>query len=290
MIALLDTLAMAFATLRANVLRSALTLLGIVIGASTVVAMMSLTEGLRLKVATDLSLLGAGAFQIQKFPAIHMGEMNRRRYERRKDLTREQAEALRGLPHVKHVAFEEFDRRPERLATSERQTKQNVWVSGVVPEHQFTSAIQVATGRFVSESDVLLGRRVAFVGADVVDVLFAGQDPLGREVRIRGVPFEIVGVAERMGSILGLESKDGFAWIPWPSYLVALGRANARPVRGQGDHDFEITVANTWGHGATAGVVRSALRILDDLGITGRVWYGATYDMLRPAPPHRYGP
>ncbi len=225
MIALLDTLAMAFATLRANVLRSALTLLGIVIGASTVVAMMSLTEGLRLKVATDLSLLGAGAFQIQKFPAIHMGEMNRRRYERRKDLTREQAEALRGLPHVKHVAFEEFDRRPERLATSERQTKQNVWVSGVVPEHQFTSAIQVATGRFVSESDVLLGRRVAFVGADVVDVLFAGQDPLGREVRIRGVPFEIVGVAERMGSILGLESKDGFAWIPWPSYLVALGRA-----------------------------------------------------------------
>ncbi len=71
---------------------------------------------------------------------------------------------------------------------------------------------------------------------------------------------------------------------------VALGRANARPVRGEADHDFEITVANTWGHGASAGVVRSALRILDDLGITGRIWCGATYDMLRPAPAHRAGP
>jgi hypothetical protein len=71
---------------------------------------------------------------------------------------------------------------------------------------------------------------------------------------------------------------------------VGLARANARPVRGPGDHDFEITVANTHGHGARAGVVRSALRILDDLGIEGRTWGGATRTLTRPAPPHRYGP
>ena len=71
---------------------------------------------------------------------------------------------------------------------------------------------------------------------------------------------------------------------------VGLARANARPMRAPGGHDFEITVANTHGHGATAGVVESALRILDDLAITGRVWYGATYDSLRPAPAHRTGP
>ncbi|HEY6002176.1 MAG TPA: ABC transporter permease [Anaeromyxobacter sp.] len=224
MIALLDTLAMAFATLRANVLRSALTLLGIVIGASTVVAMMSLTEGLRLKIATDLSVLGAGAFQVQKFPAMNFGELNWRKYEKRKDLTRDQAETLVGLPHVKHVAFEDTSWKPERLATSERQTKQNVTVSGVMPAQQFTSAIQVAAGRFVSDTDVVLGRRVAFIGADVADVLFPKQDPLGKEVRIRGMPFEVVGIAERMGSILGLESKDGFAWVPWTAYQIAVGR------------------------------------------------------------------
>jgi len=224
MTALLDTIAMAFATLRGNVLRSALTLLGIVIGASTVVAMMSLTEGLRLKIATDFSVLGAGAFQIQKFPAVNIGDTNWRKYERRKDLTREQAEALAGLPHVRHVSFEDTSWRPERLATAERQTKQNVYVSGIAPAHQFTSAIQVAAGRFVTDTDLLLGRRVAFIGADVADVLFPREDPLGREVRIRGVPFEVIGVADRMGSILGLESKDGFAWIPWPAYQIAVGR------------------------------------------------------------------
>ncbi len=224
MTAFVDTLAMAFATLRGNVLRSALTLLGIVIGVSTVVAMMSFTEGLRLKIATDFSVLGAGAFQVQKFPAINLGDVDWHKYRRRKDLTREQADALRGLPHVKNVSFEELTYRPERIATQERQTKQNVYVSGIVPEHQFTGAIQVAAGRFVTETDVMLGRRVAFLGADVADVLFPGQDPLGNEVRIRGMPFEVIGVAERMGSILGLESKDGFALVPWPAYRIAVGR------------------------------------------------------------------
>ncbi|WP_217923987.1 hypothetical protein [Miltoncostaea oceani] len=71
---------------------------------------------------------------------------------------------------------------------------------------------------------------------------------------------------------------------------VALARANARPQKGPGEHDFQITVANTHGHGARAGVVRSALRILDDRGITGRTWAGETRSTTRPAPPHRYGP
>jgi hypothetical protein len=71
---------------------------------------------------------------------------------------------------------------------------------------------------------------------------------------------------------------------------VALARANARPVRVQANHDFEITVAHRWGHGARAGVVRSALRALDDLGIRGRAWSGVVYDLMRPAPAHRYGP
>lgn len=71
---------------------------------------------------------------------------------------------------------------------------------------------------------------------------------------------------------------------------VALARANARPQYGPADHDFAITVASTHGHGARAGVVRSALRTLDMMGITGRTWAGATRTTTRPAPAHRYGP
>lgn len=71
---------------------------------------------------------------------------------------------------------------------------------------------------------------------------------------------------------------------------VALARANARPQYGPADHDFEITVANTHGHGARTGVVRSALRTLDMLGVTGRTWAGDTRSATRPAPAHRFGP
>ncbi len=71
---------------------------------------------------------------------------------------------------------------------------------------------------------------------------------------------------------------------------VALARANGRPVHGDADHDFALTVANAQGRGARAGVVRTALRNLDDLGVTGRIWSGGAYDSLRPAPAHRYGP
>jgi len=71
---------------------------------------------------------------------------------------------------------------------------------------------------------------------------------------------------------------------------VALARANGRPLYGPGDHDFAITIANTQGRGARVGVVRSALQLLDDLGITGRTWAGQATILTRPAPAHRYGP
>ena len=71
---------------------------------------------------------------------------------------------------------------------------------------------------------------------------------------------------------------------------VALARANARPLRGAGNHDFAITVAAHQGRGAAPGVVHSALRMLDDLEIVGHIWFGEVYDTLRPAPAHRYGP
>jgi hypothetical protein len=71
---------------------------------------------------------------------------------------------------------------------------------------------------------------------------------------------------------------------------VALGRANARPVRGPGRVDFEITVANSWGRGALPGVVRSGLLILYDRGVGGHVFAGDARAGAMPAPAHRYGP
>jgi putative ABC transport system permease protein len=224
MTALVDTLAMALGTLRANPLRSALTLLGIVIGAATVVAMTSLTEGLRLKVNGDLALLGAGAFRVSRQPAITMGDHDRSRYARRAHLTREQGEALRALPHVGRVSIEASVAGAHRLATRERATRPNVSVTGALPDYEAANGLSIARGRFLSGVDVELGRRVAVIGADVADALWPGEDAVGKEVRLRNAPFTVVGVAERMGSILGLESRDAFAVIPLPVFDQVIER------------------------------------------------------------------
>jgi putative ABC transport system permease protein len=223
MSSLLDTIAMALGTLRANVMRSILTLLGIVIGACTVVAMMSFTEGLRIKMTTDFAQLGAGAFQVQKWPAMSFGPRDWRKIEARADLTREQGEALRDLPHIRHVSIEEYPRQPEKITTRERSTKQNIDMCGGMPDYEPANGVTVGEGRFLVDTDIQLGRRVIFVGADIADTLFPGQSALGQEVRVRGVPFEVVGVAQRKGSIMG-QSKDGFAVLPWPAYERIYGK------------------------------------------------------------------
>ena len=233
MTALLDTLAMALGTLRANALRSLLTLLGIVIAAATVVAMMSLTNGLRLKMQGDFAVLGAGAFEVSKFPSVVLGPVDWRRYTRRADLTREQGEALRSLPHVGYVSVEQWNNgEPEVLSTTERATRREIYVGGGALEAALANNGTVGQGRFLTETDLLLARRVIFIGADIADVLFPRVDPVGQRLRIRGAWFEVIGVAERRGSLMG-ESKDGFAIVPWTTYETVLGkRRNVRIVVG----------------------------------------------------------
>jgi putative ABC transport system permease protein len=222
--ALLDTVEMALGTLRGNVLRSILTLLGLVIGAATVVAMMSFTEGLRVKLSTDFAQLGAGAFQVQKWPAMNFGPRDWRKIEKRADLTREQGEALRDLPHISAVSIEEYPHQPEKITTRERATKQNVDLCGGLPDYAPANGVTVGDGRFLVDTDIQLGRRVVFIGADIADRLFPEESALGQEVRLRGVPFEVIGVAQRKGSMMG-QSKDGFAVIPWPAYERVFGKA-----------------------------------------------------------------
>jgi putative ABC transport system permease protein len=221
---ILDDVALALATLRANPLRSALTLLGIVIGGATVVAMMSFTEGLRITANDQFSMLGSAAFKIQRFPPIGTPETDRAKILRRKFLTRELGEALKPLPHVAHVSIEAYHpMAPERLWTSERSTRPNVQVNGVTPGFEYANGVTVARGRFLSEVDMALVRPVIFLGADVADALFGGQDPLGKEVRLRNTPFTVIGVAERQGSILG-QSKDAWAVVPIDAFYAATGK------------------------------------------------------------------
>jgi putative ABC transport system permease protein len=224
-IALWDNARLAVGTLAANPLRSLLTLLGVVIGVTTVVTMMALVEGLRTKVTSDLSNLGANVFTISKWPAgINLQRMDWKRFQRRPNLGLEDLRAVReGCPSVS-AASALTGLGPNKISSAIAETQPNVFVQGVTAEWIDTSGRAVSSGRFFSAHEVQEARAVVVVGLDVADKLFPGQDPLGREVRIRGRIFQIVGVLEKRGKIFGLFNADNMLLLPLPNALDIFGR------------------------------------------------------------------
>ena len=184
--------------------------------------MMALIEGLRLKVTHDLSVLGANVFQATKWP-VGFGRHDWRKHARRPNLTDEDRRAiLTSCPSVLTASSEIWEE-GQRLATATARTQPNVMLIGTTPEWVATSGVTVASGRFFSEADVVDHRAVVVIGVDVVDALFAGSDPLGQQVRLRGRPFEVIGVLARRGSFLGLVSLDNQALVPLTTFGTLYG-------------------------------------------------------------------
>jgi putative ABC transport system permease protein len=220
----LDNLRLSFGTLVANPLRSLLTLLGIVIGVATVVAMMGLIEGLRLKVNRDLSMLGADTFSVSKWPSMGFGRMDWRKFARRPDFTLADREAvLEGAPSVRAASAHDAEG-GQKVATSIRETRPTVNVFGATSEWAETTNLEVAHGRFFTRAEELDGRNVAVVGPDLVDVLFPSVEPVGQVVRVKGRPFTVVGVLERRGSFLGLASQDNLVVVPLRNFQALYGK------------------------------------------------------------------
>jgi putative ABC transport system permease protein len=192
-----DDLWLSLDSLFAHPLRSALTLLGIVIGVFTVVAMSALMTGLRGSINKGIGALGANTFQITKFPPLHFGPMDPA-IRLRKNITVQQTFALReALPQAVQVA-------PDigtggRLAESRWGKAQPVSPCGGTPEMFTNYSWPLNTGREFNEGEALGGARVAVVGASVMDALFPGLDPLGEEFSLGRMRFKVIGTLERQG-------------------------------------------------------------------------------------------
>src|SRR5262249_8578366 len=164
--------------------RSFLTLLGIVIGVFTVVAMMALLDGLQRSLNKTMGQLGAGVFQIQKWPNFNFGPLSADILARKK-ITVAQALALRdALPEAKQVGPELWEQGKEMSARG--LIDQGVQVAGGTPEFFTNTNLSIAAGRTYNEGEALDGARVAVIGAAVADALFPGQDPSGERGRLGG--------------------------------------------------------------------------------------------------------
>lgn len=226
MFALFDNIRLSLGTLAANPLRSLLTLLGIIIGVSTVVTMMGLIEGLRIKVNSDLADLGADVFQVQKFP--HGFNVQRwDKFARRKNMTMDDVVALRGLPDVQQVGGEAWTGGEPLSSHSQAGATSNVAISGGTPEFMENNSLTLLRGRFITEDDMRDTRPVVVIGLDVADALFPGADPIGQEVMLGKSPLTVVGLYVRQGMGMGGFSKDNIITVPMSVFYRQFGKARS---------------------------------------------------------------
>jgi putative ABC transport system permease protein len=225
--AFFDNLKLAFGTFVAHPLRTLLTLLGIVIGVSTVMTMMALLEGLRVKVNKDFSQLGANVFRVDKWPQgfrFGGGGVDWNKIARRPPLTVADKRALaEQCPSVLRTGASSWQP-AQRVRTAQTETQPNVFIIGATVEYPDTSGVTIASGRMFNDAEEMDGRRVAVLGPDVADKLFPSLEPIGQEVRLKGRPYTVIGVMARRGKLLGMFNLDNQVMIPMTTFLSAYGK------------------------------------------------------------------
>jgi len=202
---------MAIDTLRTNKVRSSLTILGVSVGVITVVLMVGIIQGLNKAFADQIEALGSNAIWATKFDPS-FGRQPGSEELHRKDLTIDDADAIRDeAPSVLSVS-PIYRKIAESVRVSEKQSDTPILI-GATPYYEFTQSSYVAHGRFVSDQDIRERTNICILGQDLVRVLFPFEEPLGKEVKIKGRPFRVVGVMEHLGNFLG-QSRDNSVFIP----------------------------------------------------------------------------
>jgi putative ABC transport system permease protein len=208
----------AMMAVRAHKLRAGLTVLGIVVGVSTVIAMVSIVTGFNNNMIRNFQSFGATLVQFQKFEQ-RFGPGHRPDEERnRKDLTYEDALALKAqIPEMRAVSAERYlwDTTVSiKYRGNETTTPQ---IAGVIPDYSIANNHFVDYGRFFTETDVEHATEVAVIGQDVRRVLFATEDPLNKTVEFNGRKYVVVGVLEDKPGFMG-GSNNNFFLVPFSAF------------------------------------------------------------------------
>ena len=209
-----ETARMALGALGANRLRSALTMLGIVIGNASVITLVGVGKGAQNLAEGQLSSLGANVL----FVVPGNNDTRRRGITNPKTLVLEDAEAIaEQVPSVARVA--------PQITSSETMQAGNrsasVTVSGITPDFLAVRRFEMGKGRFFSDADLSSARNVTVLGPDLASRLLPGGDPIGRSVRVKNQTFQVVGVMAPKGAFLG-QNQDDAAYVPLSTMVARL--------------------------------------------------------------------
>jgi putative ABC transport system permease protein len=207
--AMREAVGMGLSAIQAYKLRAGLTILGVIIGIMTVTGMSSIVAGLNASMARQIESLGSSVLFIRPFaPGEHPSEEE---WRRRKSLSIDEVEAVAAQPLVRAISPMEAVR--VDLIKYGNQKVQDAFTFATTPAYETVHDAFVQRGRFISDVDVDRGSPVAVLGTDVVDALFAGVDPIDKEIFLDGRRFRVVGVMERKGKFL-FQSRDNILIIP----------------------------------------------------------------------------
>ena len=229
----------AFEALRAHKLRSFLTLLGVVIATTTLIVVMSIINGMNLYIADHIANLGANVFIVDQFQWAQSYEEWLKARRRNQPIRIEDFDFLRdNLQGYKNIGAQAW--LPGRVNNEVRykgKTVYEVRITGETPDMIDIGEMKVGIGRYINDGDYAHESMVCFVGQDLVNAFFPNVDPLGKDIQVNGIPFRIIGIAEKLGSMFG-QSQDNFVQVPLtafqkvfsnrPSLSVSVQAANSQ--------------------------------------------------------------
>lgn len=229
-----DVIFTALQQLKENKLRSFFTLLGIIVSVTFLVAVVAIIQGMNAYVSENLAsaLIGANTFQVRRSP-IQIGLFDDEQYRKiakRPIITTADADAvIAAVPEAVAVSMQSGFPTPVADIQYGVNSLGDVSVFGVTAAYQVVQDYSFDRGRPLSDVDVLQRRPVAVIGADVADKLFENTDPVGKDIRILGRHFSIIGVVAKKGNVLG-QSFDGFVLLPLATFESLYGRRKTTAV------------------------------------------------------------
>lgn len=243
-----EALKLALQSLWANKLRTILTLLGVVIGVASVITVVTLTNGAKQFVTTKINTYGASVVTISKMPETFITLDEYLAFQKRRDVTFDDYKAV--VSECKSCLSVGAQRNATGKIVYQTKSTTDTEIRGWTWTMPPISNLNIDQGRSFTEVEDEHSAHVAIVGSDVVDNVLGPGDPLGKEIRVDGSPYTVIGVGERQGKMLGM-SMDNWAAIPLTTFLHAYSA-----------HQSMTIYVNSGGGGEVMDVVFDELRVI----------------------------
>jgi putative ABC transport system permease protein len=215
-----EAIKIALQSLWANKMRSILTLIGVVIGVASVIMIVTMINGANKYVATKIYGYGADVFTASKMPQVILSSEAYLKYTKRKNLKMDDYEAVLQQCTACIAVGAEISKSGNVVSNHQSATAVNIngWTTDMLDMYNYS----IAQGRSFTPTELQHNAHVAVIGYDIVDNVLGQGDPIGKEIRVDGVPYTVIGVVERQGKTMG-QSQDNFVGVPISTYQATYG-------------------------------------------------------------------